>query len=257
MEFVIIPVVALVTSLLTFFSGFGLGTILLPAFAIFFPINIAVALTAIVHMLNNIFRFALVGRHANKGVILRFGIIAVIASFLGAQVLSSLVGLKPLFSYHLFGNSFDIMPIKFTIAVIIMFFALWEVLPRLKGASFSQRYLPVGGLLSGFFGGLSGIQGPLRSAFLVRSGLSAEGYIATNAAIAIMVDVPRISVYFTHFSLLSAKSNIILLAVATMAAFLGAFLGNLWLKKVTMRIIQILVSIMLLAIALALGGGLI
>jgi putative Ca2+/H+ antiporter (TMEM165/GDT1 family) len=45
--------------------------------------------------------------------------------------------------------------------------------------------------------------------------------------------------------------------VATIAAFLGATLGKLWIKKVTMRIIQILVSIMLFAIALALGGGLI
>lgn len=257
MEFVVIPIVALFTSLLTFFSGFGLGTILLPAFAIFFAVNIAVALTAIVHLLNNILRFALVSKHTNKGVILRFGLISVLASFLGAQLLTRLVDLRPLLSYHLFGNSFDIMPIKFIIAVIIMFFALWEALPRLEGVSFGQRYLPLGGLLSGFFGGLSGIQGPLRSAFLVRSGLSAEGYIATNAAIAIMVDIPRISVYFAHFSLLSAKSNVILLAVATVAAFLGALLGYLWLKNVTMKIIQILVSMMLFAVALGLGSGLI
>ncbi len=55
MEFVVIPVVALLASLLTFFSGFGLGTILLPVFALFFPVDIAVALTAIVHLLNNLF----------------------------------------------------------------------------------------------------------------------------------------------------------------------------------------------------------
>lgn len=63
MAFVVIPIVALLASLLTFFSGFGLGTILLPAFAIFFPVNIAVALTAIVHLLNTIFKFGLVGRN--------------------------------------------------------------------------------------------------------------------------------------------------------------------------------------------------
>jgi hypothetical protein len=44
MEFVVIRVVALLASLLTFFSGFGLGTILLPIFALFFPADIAVAL---------------------------------------------------------------------------------------------------------------------------------------------------------------------------------------------------------------------
>ncbi|HXZ30220.1 MAG TPA: TSUP family transporter [Dehalococcoidia bacterium] len=257
MELVVISVVALVASLLTFFSGFGLGTILLPAFAIFFPVNIAVALTAVVHLLNSIFTFALVGKHANKGIILRFGLIAVLASFIGAQVLSHLVGLKPLFSYHLFGNSFNIAPVELVVSVLIMFFALWEILPRLQRVSFSQKYLPLGGLLSGFFGGLSGHQGALRSAFLVRSGLSTEGYIATGVTIAILTDIPRISVYFTQFSLVGSKSNVVLVAVAAGAAFLGAILGKLWIKKVTMRIIQILVSIMLFAIALALGGGLI
>jgi uncharacterized membrane protein YfcA len=256
-EFVIISVVALLASLLTFFSGFGLGTMLLPAFAIFFPVNIAVALTAIVHLLNSIFTFALVGRHTNKGVVLRFGLIAVLASFIGAQVLSRLVGLKPVFSYHLFGDSFNITPVALVVSVLIMFFALWEILPRLQRVSFGQKYLPLGGLLSGFFGGLSGHQGALRSAFLVRSGLSTEGYIATGVTIAMLTDIPRIAVYFTQFSLIGSKSNVILLAVATIAAFLGATLGRLWIKKVTMRIIQILVSIMLFTIALALGGGLI
>lgn len=257
MEFAVISVVALLASMLTFFSGFGLGTILLPAFAVFFPVNIAVALTAIVHLLNSIFTFALVGKHASKGIILRFGLIAVLASFIGAQVLSRLVDLKPLFNYHLFGNSLNITPVALVVSVLIMFFALWEVLPRLQRVSFSQKYLPLGGLLSGFFGGLSGHQGAPRSAFLVKSGLSPESYIATSVAVAIMTDIPRISVYFTQFSLISTERNAILLAVAVIASFLGAILGKLWIKKVTMRIIQILVSIMLFAIALALGSGLI
>ena len=121
MEFLVIPVVALFTSLLTFFSGFGLGTMLLPAFAVFFPINIAVALTAIVHLLNNIFKFTLIGKYASKGVILRFGLVAVLASFIGAQVLSRLTELNPLFSYHLFESSFAITPVKLIVSVMIIF----------------------------------------------------------------------------------------------------------------------------------------
>ena len=44
--------VALLASGLTFFSGFGLGTLLLPAFALFVPVDRAIAVTAIVHFLN-------------------------------------------------------------------------------------------------------------------------------------------------------------------------------------------------------------
>ena len=58
MEYLIICVVCLVTSALTLFSGFGLGTLLLPAFALFFPVDVAVGLTAIVHFLNNLFKLS-------------------------------------------------------------------------------------------------------------------------------------------------------------------------------------------------------
>lgn len=78
---------AFLTAILTFFSGFGLGIILAPVFAIFFPIDIAIALTGVVHFSNNIFKITLVGRNTDKSVLLRFGIPAIIASFAGAWVL--------------------------------------------------------------------------------------------------------------------------------------------------------------------------
>jgi uncharacterized membrane protein YfcA len=40
MSYLVVCAVALLASALTFFSGFGLGTLLLPAFALFFPIEI-------------------------------------------------------------------------------------------------------------------------------------------------------------------------------------------------------------------------
>jgi uncharacterized protein len=49
MDIVIIAVVAAFASALTLYSGFGLGTILLPAFALFFAAPLAVATTGIVH----------------------------------------------------------------------------------------------------------------------------------------------------------------------------------------------------------------
>ena len=257
MEFVVIPIAALLASLLTFFSGFGLGTILLSVSAIFFPVDVAVALTAIVHLLNSIFILSIKARHVSKDVILRFGLAAIPASLLGAYLLSHLADLKPITTYHIASNNFSISPVKLIVAAMILFFALWEVLPRLKETSFNQKYLPLGGLLSGFFGGLTGLQGALRGAFLVRTGLPKESYIATNSAVAVMVDLPRISVYVTSLALVNTRKDIILIIVATVAAFLGVLLGNLWLKKITMHIIQIIVSILLLAIALALGGGLI
>lgn len=48
---------ALVVSGLTLFSGFGLGTLLMPAFAVFFPVEVAVAATAVVHLATNRLRW--------------------------------------------------------------------------------------------------------------------------------------------------------------------------------------------------------
>jgi len=41
-SYIIICTVSLLVSTLTLFSGFGLGTLLLPAFSLFFPIQVAV-----------------------------------------------------------------------------------------------------------------------------------------------------------------------------------------------------------------------
>ena len=47
MEFFFIPLAAFVASTLTLFSGFGLGTLLMPVAALFFPIDVAIAMTAV------------------------------------------------------------------------------------------------------------------------------------------------------------------------------------------------------------------
>ena len=81
MEIIIISAAALIVAILTFFSGFGLGTILTPVFMIFFPTDLAIALTGVVHFFNNIFKLFLVGKNADKSVLLRFGIPAVIEGY--------------------------------------------------------------------------------------------------------------------------------------------------------------------------------
>ena len=84
MDLLIISVVALLASALTLFSGFGLGTVLLPAFALFFPVPTAVAATAVVHLLNNLFKGALLRGGADWRTVLRFGLPAVPGAVLGA-----------------------------------------------------------------------------------------------------------------------------------------------------------------------------
>jgi uncharacterized membrane protein YfcA len=257
MEIIIICIAAFLTSILTFFSGFGLGTILAPVFAIFFPIDIAIALTGVVHFSNNLFKIALVGKHINKAVFLKFGIPAIVASFAGAWLLLKMSAMPSLAEYQLWNKQFEITLVKLAVAILLIFFSILEIIPSVQKIQFSQNKLPLGGLLSGFFGGLTGLQGAIRSAFLIKSGLTKEAYIATGVAIACVVDISRLSVYASRYTASNLEENMALLISATLAAIVGAITGNRLLKKVTFRFVQIVVAILLIIISLALGAGLI
>ena len=259
MQYLIISLVALLVSGLTFFSGFGLGTMLMPAFALFFPLPVAVAATAIVHLANNLFKFTLIGNKAKWSVVLLFGIPATIMAVIGATLLNIIDHLPLLTTYTLGTQTYQITWLKLIIAFVIIFFALFTLIPRLRDLTFDKKLLPLGGALSGFFGGLSGHQGTFRSAFLIRAGLEKEQFIATGVVISVIVDIARLIVYGLTFY--TAKFSAIasnlwsLVIVASLAAFLGAFLGRQLLKKVTHKTVQLIVGILLILVALLLALG--
>ena len=221
MEYLVICSVALLASALTFFSGFGLGTLLLPAFALFSPIEQAIAMTAVVHFLNGLFKLALVGRHANHDVVLRFGLPAVAASLLGAWVLAWLAAVPPLFSYQALGRVVAVTPVKLVIGLLLLMFAALELAPRFRALSFGPRHLPVGGAISGFFGGLSGMQGALRSAFLSRAGLTKEAFIGTGVLIACMIDISRLGIYSRSLATQATHLDYSLLSATVLSALLA------------------------------------
>jgi len=254
-EIAIIVVAAFLTALLTFFSGFGLGTIMTPVFALFFPIEIAISLTAVVHFANNIYKSVLVGKHANWSILLLFGLPAFVGSFVGANVLLWVARLSPWIRYSLMGHEFEVVPINLLIALLLIVFSISELLPASPKWNFGRKGLIPGGLLSGFFGGLSGMQGAIRGAFLIKLGLNKKAYIATNALIACMADFSRLIVYTTLFTTALLQENAALLIFACLAAFTGVTLGKALLNKVTLRFVQVLVAVMLIIIAIGLGAG--
>jgi uncharacterized membrane protein YfcA len=60
------------------------------AFALFLPVPVAVAATAVVHLANNLFKLALVGRKADWTVVVRFALPAFAAAIVGATLLGLL-----------------------------------------------------------------------------------------------------------------------------------------------------------------------
>jgi uncharacterized membrane protein YfcA len=260
MDILIISFSALLASGLTFFSGFGLGTILTPVFALFFPVSTAIAMTALVHLANNVFKIGLVGRDAHWPTVFHFALPAGVAAIAGGFLLSKISTLQPWIVYEFWGRTHDITPVKAAIGALITVFALLELSPSFARLAFPARWLALGGFLSGFFGGLSGNQGALRSAFLIKLGLSKESYVGTGAVCTVVVDLVRITIYGfafqTTWDTAAGSRSGALVLIAAFSAFLGAYLGKRFLKKVTLRKVELTVAIMMVVIGAGLASGL-
>lgn len=245
MDFIVIGLVAFSASLLTFFSGFGLGTLLLPAFALFFPTTVALLATGVVHLLNNVFKGTLVRKLVDWNTVYRFGVPALFTAILGAYLLTYLDGRVA----------------SVVIGFILVAFALLELQPWFQRLTFPKRYIPLGGLLTGFMGGLSGQQGAIRSMFLLKSDFDAKQYIATGVLIAILIDVARIPTYIFGLSDLSIEQltqhNLALVGFGTMCAFAGAWLGAKYMKKTSIGVIRYIVAGLMIAIGTLLIFGVI
>ncbi len=261
MSYLLVCLVALLASGLTLFSGFGLGTLLLPAFSLFFPVEIAVSATAVVHLINSLFKLLLVGSKADPRAVLTLGVPAIPGAVAGAWVLTYLSDLPELVSYDLLGRPASVTGVKLVVAVLIAGFALLELRSTGGRLPTGSGYLLVGGLAMGFFGGLSGHQGGLRSAFLIRYGLSKEAFIGTGVACAVLVDISRLAVYGWAFlaieSGLDGRVHGPLILAATAAALTGAWIGVRLMDKVSLTSVHRLVRALLLALALGLALGVI
>ena len=266
MEYIIVSITVLIGSGLTFFSGFGLGTLLLPVFSLFFELPVAIGATALVHFSNNIFKFFLVRKDTNLKVFLAFGLPAIVAAFFGGLMLTYVESEGSLLTYSLGSKSFTITWLNLSIGVLMIFFALFDLNPRLKQIEFSRSWLPFGGVLSGFFGGFSGHQGAFRATFLTKAGLSKESFIATSNAVSLLVDLMRMSVYFFGALVLSSSDSSILdvlqnnrsiLIVAVLFAFTGTYFGKKLVQKTTIKKIQMLVGALLLIMGALIGAGII
>lgn len=249
----ILPIlVAFSASLLTFFSGFGLGTLLLPVFAVFYPAEAALAMTAIVHLSNNLFKLALMGRYAIARIVIHFGFPAIIGALLGAMIIVLLGRMEPWFSWQVSGWQFDVTLTGLVIGLLLVIFAAKTGLQRRVHHHMNRNNLKIGGLLSGFFGGLSGQQGAIRSVYLAHSGIDKFAFVGCSVWIATMIDVGRIGVYLSGGVSLP-DWRVVLPPI--LAAFAGAMLGRALLTKTTLRSVHRIVAICLAVAGLGIAMG--
>jgi len=227
---------------------------LTPVFFLFFKdLPLAIAATAIVHFLNNVFKFLLMKRSIDWKIAIPFGLAAIPAALLGALLVDQIENFT-VFTYAFGSFQPEVKLLNLVFGAILIGFALIELIPR-WGLAFSKKSLWFGGVISGFFGGLSGHQGALRTAFLIRYNLSKEVFIATGILVALVIDIARTSVYAFHIDYSEISKNWMLILGSLSAALLGAITGKYYLKKIKFQTLNRIVAVAMLIFGLTLALG--
>lgn len=230
----------LFTSLLTLLSGFGLGTILTPVFALFYDVKLAILLVAIIHFMNNVLKFSLFRKHVDWKLLQRFGLVSVAGALLGA-VLQAI-----LFSEW----------IKIFLGVILVILGIVEFIPERRAVRLPRKIDIAGGFISGLLGGLVGNQGAIRSAYMLNYDLTKESFIGTATVIALLIDATRIPIYLTtHAEYFSQIRADLLIVVAI--AFTGTIVGKRLLRNISPRAFKKIVAGFVVIVGIAFLSGIV
>ena len=189
-----------------------------PLLAVRFGTATAVALVTLPHAVATAVRCWRLRAHVDHHVLARFGLLSAAGALVGALLYTQLGagGLTRL------------------LGALLLLTAAAQLTGSVSRWRPHGRLVALFGLLSGFFGGLAGNQGGLRSAALTAFGLPPLGFVATATATGLLVDAVRAPVYLWN-------SGPVLLAqwvpitVATAGVLIGTVVGERLLLGLSRR----------------------
>jgi len=196
-------------------AGFGIGSLLTPAIAAMAGTKLAVAAVSIPHAIGTSIRFWRFRRDVDWRIVRSFGFTSAAGGVAGA-LLNTWVTSRTL--EIVFGS----LLILAGTSQVTGFAGRW----RLRGA-----LAWLGGALSGFFGGLVGNQGGIRTAAMLGFDADKRQFVATTTAVALLIDAARVPIF------LAAETGalVTLLPVITIAT-LGVVMGTLFGEELLARV---------------------
>lgn len=196
-------------------SGFGIGSLLTPLFALQAGTKLAVAAVAIPHAVGTLIRFVRLRRHLNRSLLWRFGLTSAAGGLAGA----------------LLNTEASSRALAVVFGTLLVFAGLTQLTDYAGRFRFRGRVAWVAGAASGFLGGLVGNQGGIRSAAMLGFDVPKQQFVATATAAALCVDAARLPVYVaTQGGALMTLTRLI--ALATVGVIAGTFWGDRLLSRV-------------------------
>lgn len=206
---------ALVAAAIAAVAGFGIGSLLTPAFGLVVDTRLAVAAVSVPHAIGTVVRFWALRRHVDTSVLWRFGLASAGGGLVGALL-----------------HNWAAAPwLTVLFGALLLFVAASELTGLSGRMRFHGVVAWVAGGLSGAFGGLVGNQGGIRSAALLGFDLNRRAFVATATAAGLIVDAARLPVY-----LAGQWRDLVSLWPAIAVAGTGVVLGTLFGGRVLARL---------------------
>ncbi len=209
-------------------TGFGTSTIMVPILLLRYSLPETLLFVGVIHWFGDIWKMIFFKKGIRWNLILGFGVPGIIASYLGASL-----------SLNVAENILS----RILGAFFLLYIAFLFLKPRWQLPE-KQKFTVVGGLLSGFFAGIFGVGGAIRSTFLSAFNLKKAVYIFTAGAIAFVIDTTRIATYLTGGTRLQHIPNMAL-ALAIPTSLLGAFLAKKIVDKIPQNSFRKIIAIFL------------
>jgi uncharacterized protein len=210
----VVAAVGVVAGAVAAIAGFGVGSLLTPLLTPAYGAKLAVALVAIPHALATLLRLWHLWSQISWRVVRSFGLASAGGGLIGAYAFTQ-AGAGVLAK---------------VLGVLLIAAGVAEIARLTERVRFRGALAFVAGALSGLFGGMVGNQGGIRSAGLLGFGLSPREFVATAAAIALLVDIVRVPVYvLSQGPELMAAWRIMLWS--TIGVSVGTFVGSILLFR--------------------------
>lgn len=237
----VVAVVAALAGIIAAVSGFGIGSLLTPTFALQAGTKAAVAAVAIPHLVGTLQRFWILRRHVDRRLLLAFGLTSAAGGLLGALA-------------HVWLSS-RLLAVVFGVLLILAGIA--EATGWMAKVRWGRRAAWIAGAVSGAFGGLVGNQGSVRSAAMLGFDVPKESFVATATAIGLFVDAARLPVYIvSQWNDILAQWPLVVCAI--IGVCIGTAIGSRVLERIPRTIFRRIVALLLFALGiymLAAGGA--
>ena len=220
-------------------AGFGIGSLLTPAISTLTGARLAVAAVSIPHAVGTAIRFWRFRRDINWAVVRSFGVMSAAGGLTGALL-----------------NTWTTNRV-----LEIVFGSLLLIAGASQVTGYAQRWhlrgplAWVGGALSGFFGGLVGNQGGIRTAAMLGFEVGKRQFVATTTAVALLIDVARVPIYLA----VDADELAPLwptMMFATVGVVVGTFFGETLLARVPEQRFRAVIGALLFLLGLSFLIGL-